>query len=71
MKYGAELYIDSGIYSDADSEITNRKEKLVKCRKAHKCSACQTEIKINEQALLETGFLDGKPVSCYTCLTSI
>lgn len=71
MKYGAELYVGSGFYSDMDDEIVNSKEKLVKCRKAHKCSACQGEIKINEQALLETGFMDGKPVSCYTCLSCI
>ena len=71
MKYGAELYVDSGIYSDADSEITNSKEKLVKCRKTHKCAACNSEIQIKELALNETGFIDGEPVSCYTCLTCI
>ena len=71
MKYGAELYVDSGIYSDADSEITNRKEKIVRCRKTHKCSVCNSEIQIKELALNETGFMDGEPVSCYTCLTCI
>ena len=71
MKYGAELYVYSGIYSEVDSEITNHKEKLVKCRKTHKCSACQSEIQIKELALHETGFMDGEPVSCYTCLSCI
>ena len=71
MKYGAELYVDSGIYSDADSEITNRKEKIVRCRKTHKCAACNSEIQIKELALRETGFMDGEPASCYTCLTCI
>ena len=71
MKYGAELYVYSGIYSEVDSEITNHKEKLVKCRKIHKCATCQSEIKVNDHALLETGFMDGKPVSCYTCLQCI
>jgi hypothetical protein len=32
---------------------------------------CESEIKAGEQALLETGFLDGKPVSSYTCLSCI
>ena len=71
MKYGAELYVDSGIYSDADSDITNRKEKIVRCRKTHKCATCNSEIQIKELALHETGFIDGEPVSCYTCLTCI
>ena len=71
MKYGAELSVDSGIYSDADSEITNRKEKIVRCRKTHKCAACNSEIQIKELALRETGFMDGEPASCYTCLTCI
>ena len=71
MKYEPEYYIGSGYYSDMDDEIVNSKEKLVKCRKNHKCATCQGEIKSNDYAVLETGFMDGRPVSCYTCLTCI
>ena len=73
MKYKPEDYIDSGFYSgDMDDEIEHHKEKVVKCRKPHKCNGgCETEIKSGEYALLETGFMDGKPVSCYTCLPCI
>lgn len=70
MKYDKELYIDSGFYS-GDEEIEKYTEKVVKCRKSHKCAACQKEIPPGEHALLETGFLDGEPVSCYTCLPCI
>ena len=72
MKYKESLYLDSGFYSDMDDEIENKKEKIVKCRKPHKCmGGCEKEIAIGEQALLETGFMDGKPVSSYTCLPCI
>ena len=73
MKYKPEDYINSGFYDgDMDSEVENQKSKVVKCRKPHKCvGGCETEIKAGEYALLETGFLDGKPVSCYTCLPCI
>jgi hypothetical protein len=71
MKYKPEDYIDSGFYS-GDEEIENHKEKIVKCRKPHECmGGCGNEIKSGEHALLETGFQDGKPVSCYTCLPCI
>lgn len=70
MKYKPEDYIDSGFYS-GDEDIENRKEKVVKCRKPHKCVNCEKEIEAGEDALRETGFLDGKPVSCYTCLPCI
>ena len=73
MKYKPEDYINSGFYDgDMDSEVENPKSKVVKCRKPHKCvGGCETEIQVGEYALLETGFLDGKPVSCYTCLPCI
>lgn len=70
MKYDKELYIDSGFYG-GDEEIEKYTEKVVKCRKSHKCAACQKEIPPGVHALLETGFLDGEPVSCYTCLPCI
>ena len=73
MKYKPEDYLDSGFYgSDFGDDIECHKEKIVKCRKPHKCNGgCDTEIKAGEYALLETGFMDGEPVSCYTCLPSI
>ena len=67
MKYKPEYYTDSGFHSDMDSEIENHKEKLVKCRKPHTCVNCNKEIKAGDHALLESGFMDSKPVSCYTC----
>jgi hypothetical protein len=72
MKYRPEDYIDSGFYGCDDTEIENHKERLVKCRKPHKCmGGCEGEIKPGEYALLETGFIDGSPISCYTCLPCI
>ena len=71
MKYKPEIYLDSGFYSDGDDDIDNKKEKVVKCRKQHECSVCRAEIAIGMHALRETGFIDGEPVSCYTCLPCI
>lgn len=70
MKYKPEDYLDSGFYS-GDEEIENKKEKVVRCRKPHECTNCQKEIAAGDNALRETGFLNGKPVSCYTCLPCI
>jgi len=70
MKYDKELYLDSGFYG-LDENIENHKEKIVKCRKLHTCASCQKEIKAGEQALYESGFLDGEPVAAYTCITCI
>lgn len=72
MKYDEELYLDSGLYdADMDVDILGHKEKIVKCRKEHTCNACQRTIKVGEQALYESGFMDGKPLSSYTCLECI
>ena len=71
MKYKPEDYLESGFYSDMDDDVEVKKEKVVKCRKSHKCMGCEKEITKGEHALLETGFMDGKPVSCYTCLPCI
>ena len=70
MKYKPEQYSiqDTGFYLDADYEIENYKEKLVKCRKPHKCmGGCNKEIPTGEYAIRETGFMDGNPLSVYTC----
>ena len=72
MKYNKELYIDSEFYGgDFGDDIENHKEKVVKCRKTHKCAVCEQLIDIGEHALYESGFMDGKPVSVYTCLECI
>jgi hypothetical protein len=72
MKYKPEDYINSGYYGVEDDGVTYHKEKLVKCRTSHKClGGCDSEIKPGEYALLESGFMDGEPVSCYTCLPCI
>lgn len=70
MKYEKELYIDSGFYG-LDEDLQNHKEKIVKCRKSHVCASCEKEIITGEQALNESGFSDGEPVSAYTCLECI
>ena len=72
MKYKPEDYINSGFYSYNDEEIEITSVKIVKCRKPHKCmGGCDTEIQAGEHAMCEKGFLDGQPVSCYTCLPCI
>lgn len=72
MKYKPEDYLNSGFYSDMDDDVEVKKEKVVKCRKPHKCmGGCEKEISAGQYALLETGFMDGKPVSCHTCLPCI
>lgn len=71
MKYDKELYIDSGIYGYEEEGMSGRKEKIVKCRKPHVCASCGKEISKGEQAVNESGFLEGEAVSCYTCLGCI
>lgn len=71
MKYDKELYIDSGIYAGCGDDTENYTERLVKCRKSHECVNCKEEIQIGVQALYETGFMNGEPVSGYTCLECI
>lgn len=70
MKYPEEMYLDSGIYG-IEEGIECHTEKLVKCRKSHECSSCGKEIKTKETALYESGFSDGYPVSCYTCIECV
>lgn len=73
MKYDEDLYIDSDFYgADMDGEYQKNSEKIVKCRKPHECTGgCKRTIKAGEYAVCEKGFLDGKPVSYYTCLECI
>lgn len=73
MKYDKDKYLDSGFYGGdfGEDEVTCYKEKLVQCRKPHKCAACEKEIKIGKYAICESGFMDGSAVSCYTCTDCI
>jgi len=69
MKYKTEDYIESGFYGTDDTEIESYKSKVVKCRKPHFCGGgCNIEIQPKDYALRETGFMDGEPISAYTCL---
>ncbi len=68
LKYTKEDYENCDIYGADDTEIACHKVKLVKCRKPHTCASCGKEIAKGEEALNETGFMDGEPVSCYTCV---
>lgn len=72
MKYDEDLYTDSGFYEiDMDGEYKKQKEKIVKCRKPHKCAGCGREIEKGEHAVYESGFYAEKPVSRHTCLKCI
>ena len=69
MKYTADEYLNCGYYGSDDTEIENYKSKIVKCRKSHECmGGCNTTIQAGEMAMSETGFMDGQPSSCYTCI---
>jgi|GEM_PF-1553261 len=72
MKYTPQEYIESGYHDGDQCEAQNIKTKIVKCRKPHFCTGgCDSTIKVGEYALSEEAFLDGKPVSAYTCLPCI
>lgn len=73
LKYDKELYTGCGFYDGGfgEDDISCYKQKLVKCRKPHKCNACRKEIQIGEYAVYESGFMDGQAVSCYTCAECI
>lgn len=70
MKYSIEDYINCDFYGgDMDYNIESYKSRVVRCRKPHKCmGGCNTTINPGEHALLETGFVDGQPISFYTCI---
>ncbi|MCR4745221.1 MAG: hypothetical protein K5894_08325 [Lachnospiraceae bacterium] len=73
LKYSKELYTDSGFFDgDMDCEYTDREEKLVKCRKSHKCTNCQKDIAKGDYAVCETALFPGKGWNnCYTCISCI
>lgn len=73
MKYSEEDYLGCEYYGTSDDEgIENYKHKIVKCRKEHECmsgeESCAKTIKAGEYAMRETGFMDGQPMSAYTCI---
>ncbi len=69
MKYTVKEYLNCGFYGSDDTEIEGYKSKIVKCRKPHACmGGCNTTIQAGEMAMNETGFMDGRPSSCYTCI---
>jgi len=71
LKYDKKLYIGSEIYGTGDEDVSCYKEKLVKCRKPHKCLCCESDINIGDYALYESGFMDGEAVSCHTCIKCV
>ena len=70
MKYTEQEYIECEFYG-MDDGVDGYKAKVVKCRKPHKCVNCESDIPIGEHAFRESGFMDGQPVSAYTCLPCI
>lgn len=73
LKYPKEMYADSGFYAgDMDSEYVDGEERLVKCRKVHKCANCQKSINAGDYAVCEkTLFPSEGWKSCYTCTKCI
>ena len=73
LKYPKELYIGSGFFcEDMDCEYTNRFEKLVKCRKSHKCAYCQKQINIGDYAIEDKALFPKEGwKSCYICVRCI
>ena len=73
LKYPKELYTDSGLFGgDMDCEYTNESEKLVKCRKSHKCVNCQKLINIGDYAVEDKALFRGEGwKSCYICVQCI
>ena len=73
LKYSKDLYIGSGFFGgDMDCEYTNESEKLVKCRKPHKCVNCQKQISIGDYAVAEKVLLRWEGwKSCYICVQCI
>lgn len=67
MKHAKEVYENTEFYG-MDEDLSNYKQKIVKVRKQHDCCQCQAIMKIGDNALCETGFLDGNPVRAYTCI---
>lgn len=68
LKHTEEEYLNCCFFGYEEDFVINKKDSIVRCRKAHTCSNCRKEIQINEFAYNERGFMDGEPVSCYTCI---
>ena len=68
LRYSREEYENCDFYGNNDEEISAYKCRLGKCRKPHTCANCGKEIEKGDYALRESGFMDGGPVRCYTCV---
>lgn len=67
LKYDGDLYLDNEIYG-CDEDFVRKNEKVVRCRKPHRCGSCGCEIRDGGHAVCETGFMCGKPAAYYTCI---
>lgn len=75
MKHTEQDYLEiDPLYGDFDVNISNRLQKIVKCRKPHVCwGECGKQIEAGERAVNLSGFEDGEPISfyyCFSCLDS-
>jgi len=64
------FYLDRGVFEPSEYEL-HYKLRLVKTRKDQECCICKEKglnILKGSKAIYESCFLDGSPVSCYTCL---
>ena len=71
MNKPEKFYYDNYPYTGEREETTHQRIKVVKTRKEHLCVFGQHPIKAGSDAVLETAFLDDKPVSCYVCTECI
>lgn len=71
-RYQAKCYFDFHMPDgDMENSVKSHTSHLVLCRKEHKCWNCGAGISKYDHALAEKGFLDGKPVNCWTCLDCV
>ena len=77
LKHPKEMYLNSGYFDgDMDCEYTENTQKLVKCRKQHKCVGfgrrCKKNIKPGELAVLDKALFPGEGwKSCYLCISCV
>ncbi len=72
MRHTKEFYeaIDlSG--EERDTDIRNKKQKLVTTKKNHQCSFCNGAFNKGTQMVYESAIIDGFPESCYTCIECV
>lgn len=75
MKYTEEDYLSCEYNGYDGIEMEEYKSKVVKCRKDHEClsgeESCVKIIKAGEYALKETGYIDDRHITCYTCISCV